>query len=165
MANSGSVGCFFLCLRHNSNLHPQGQRREVAMSGVNPSDMDKIYKIGQYVIRGDLASIQDGNKVVLGQKLADNLKVKLVIPLTPVSRCKKHQPCGLWNIQYAHRLAEDIAFVSCPLQGISEQRRRCIIVDIKLDDVYQADAVARFFKGTATRQIAGSSFTPRSYAP
>src|SRR5512136_1962878 len=33
----------------------------VAMSGVNPMDMDKIYNIGQYVVRGDLISIQDGN--------------------------------------------------------------------------------------------------------
>jgi lipoprotein-releasing system permease protein len=49
----------------------------VAMSGVNPADMDKIYNIGKYVVRGDLLSIQDANKVVMGQKLADRLKVKV----------------------------------------------------------------------------------------
>jgi len=49
----------------------------VALSGANPADVDKIYHIGKYVFRGDLSSIQDGKKVVLGEKLADRLKVKL----------------------------------------------------------------------------------------
>ena len=49
----------------------------VAMSGVNPVDMDKIYNIGKYVVHGDLNSIREGKKVVIGQKLADNLKVKM----------------------------------------------------------------------------------------
>ena len=49
----------------------------VAMSGVNPEDFESIYHINEYMIRGDLISIQSGKKVVMSKKLADRMKVKM----------------------------------------------------------------------------------------
>jgi lipoprotein-releasing system permease protein len=49
----------------------------VVLDGVNPADIDRIYNIGQYVTRGSLISIEDGNRVVLVEKLAERLKVKM----------------------------------------------------------------------------------------
>lgn len=121
----------------------------VAMSGVNPSDMDKIYKIGQYVVRGDLASIQDGNKVVLGQKLADNLKVKLgdtVDASFPDARSTSLVVSGIFNAPTGW--PEDIAFVSLSTaRNFLNKGDVASSVDIKLEDVYQADAVARVLRG------------------
>jgi len=121
----------------------------VAMSGVNPSDMDKIYKIGQYVIRGDLASIEDGNKVVLGQKLADNLKVKLgdtVDASFPDARSTSLVVSGIFNTPTGW--PEDIAFVSLSTaRNFLNKGDVASSVDIKLEDVYQADAVARVLQG------------------
>lgn len=121
----------------------------VAMSGVNPSDMDKIYKIGQYVIRGDLASIQDGNKVVLGQKLADNLKVKLgdtIDASFPDARSTSLVVSGIFNSPTGW--PEDIAFVSLSTaRNFLNKGDVASSVDIKLDDVYQADSVARVLRG------------------
>jgi len=121
----------------------------VAMSGVNPSDMDKIYKIGQYVIRGDLASIQNGNKVVLGQKLADRLKVKLgdtVDASFPDARSTSLMVSGIFNAPTGW--PDDIAFVSLSTaRNFLNKGDVASSVDIKLEDVYQADAVARVLQG------------------
>ena len=121
----------------------------VAMSGVNPSDMDKIYKIGQYVIRGDLASIQNGNKVVLGQKLADRLKVKLgdtVDASFPDARSTSLMVSGIFNAPTGW--PDDISFVSLSTaRNFLNKGDVASSVDIKLEDVYQADAVARSLQG------------------
>ena len=121
----------------------------VAMSGVIPSDMDKIYKIGQYVIRGDLASIQDGNKVVLGQKLADRLKVKLgdtVDASFPDARSTSLMVSGIFNAPTGW--PDDISFVSLSTaRNFLNKGDVASSVDIKLEDVYQADAVARVLQG------------------
>ena len=45
----------------------------VQLSGVNPIDIDRIYNIAQYVRQGDLASIQTGKRVVIGETLAERL--------------------------------------------------------------------------------------------
>ena len=121
----------------------------VAMSGVIPSDMDKIYKIGQYVIRGDLASIQNGNKVVLGQKLADRLKVKLgdtVDASFPDARSTSLMVSGIFNAPTGW--PDDISFVSLSTaRNFLNKGDVASSVDIKLEDVYQADAVARSLQG------------------
>lgn len=117
----------------------------VAMSGVNPADVDKIYNIGKYVVRGSLSSIEEGNKVVIGQKLADNLKVKLgetVDASFPNSRPTSLVVSGIFNSPTGW--PEDIAFVSLSTaRNFLNKGDVASSVDIKLENVYQADAVAR----------------------
>jgi len=117
----------------------------VALSGVNPPDMDKIYNIGKYVVRGDLNSIQDGNKVVIGQKLADNLKLKpgeTVDATFPDARGTTLVVSGIFNPPTGW--PEDIAFVSLSTAREFLNKGDVISsVDIKLKDVYQSDAAAR----------------------
>jgi lipoprotein-releasing system permease protein len=115
----------------------------VGMSGVNPVDLDKIYNIGKYVIQGDLNSIQDGNKVVMGQKLADRLKVKLgqtVFVSFPDARGTSLIVSGIFNAPTGW--PEDIAFVSLSTaRNFLNKGDVVSYVDVKLEDVYQADAV------------------------
>jgi lipoprotein-releasing system permease protein len=121
----------------------------VALSGVDPPDMDKIFNIGKYVVRGDLNSIQDGNKVVIGQKLADNLKLKLgetVDATFPDARGTTLVVSGIFNPPTGW--PEDIAFVSLSTARDFVNKGDVISsVDIKLKDVYQADAAARSLQG------------------
>lgn len=121
----------------------------VAMSGVNPSDIDKIYNIGKYVVRGDLDSVEEGNKVVMGQKLADNLKVKLgetVYVSFPDARPTSLVVSGIFNSPTGW--PEDIAFVSLSTaRDFLGEGDVVSSVDIKLEDVYRADAVAGNLQG------------------
>ena len=117
----------------------------VGMSGVNPADLDKIYNIGKYVVQGDLNSIQDGKKVVMGQKLADRLKVKLgqtVFASFPDARGTSLVVSGIFNAPTGW--PEDIAFVSLSTaRNFLNKGDVASNVDVKLEDVYQADAVVR----------------------
>ena len=117
----------------------------VAMSGVNPVDVDKIYNIGKYVVHGDLNSIRDGKKVVIGQKLADNLKVRLgqtVFASFPDAQDTSLVVSGIFNAPTGW--PEDIAFVSlAAARDFLNKGDVASSVDVKLEDVYQADALGR----------------------
>ncbi|HWQ19397.1 MAG TPA: ABC transporter permease [Methanotrichaceae archaeon] len=118
----------------------------VAMSGVIPADMDRVYvSIGKNMARGDLLSIQDGNRVVMGNKLADKLKVKLgdsVVASFPDARTTSLVVAGIFNTPTGW--PEDITFVSLDTARSFLNKGNVVSsVDIKLVDIYQADAVSR----------------------
>jgi len=121
----------------------------VAMSGVNPADLDRIYHIGQYFYKGDLASIQNGKKVVLSEKLADRLKVKLgqtVYASIPDERGTSLMVSGIFELPTGW--PEDIAFVSLSTaRDLLGKGDVVSSVEIKLEDVYLADGVAANLQG------------------
>ena len=121
----------------------------VAMSGVNPVEMDKIYAIGKHVVRGELNSIQDVNQVVLGEKLADRLKVRLgdtVYSSFPDARSTSLVVSGIFDAPTGW--PEDIAFVSLSTaRNFLNKGDVVSSVDIKLEDVYQADHIAAVLRG------------------
>ena len=121
----------------------------VAMSGVNPADLDRIYHIGQYFYKGDLASIQNGKKVVLSEKLADRLKVKLgqtVYASIPDERGTSLMVSGIFKLPT--EWPEDIAFVSLTtVRDLLGKGDVVSSVEIKLEDVYLADGVAANLQG------------------
>ena len=85
----------------------------VDLTGVNPHDMDEIYNIGKYVFQGSLASIQDGRKVVLGEKTAKMLNVKLgqtVYVSFPDARSTSLVVSGIFSLPTGW--PENLAFVS-----------------------------------------------------
>lgn len=118
----------------------------VVMDGVIPSDMVKIYvSIGKNIVRGDIESIQSGNNVVMGQKLADKLKLKLgdtVDASFPDARPTSLVVSGIYNTPAGW--PEDLTFVSLQTaRNFLKKGDVASSVDIKLYDVYQADAVTR----------------------
>jgi lipoprotein-releasing system permease protein len=121
----------------------------VALSGVNPADVDKIYHIGKYVFKGDLPSIQNGKKVVLGEKLADRLKVKLgqtIFAGIPDEGGSSLVVSGIFRLPTGW--PENIAFVSLSTaRDFSDKGDVVSSVDIKLEDVYLADGVAANLQG------------------
>ncbi len=85
----------------------------VELSGVRPADVDRIYNIAKYVARGDLASIQDGRRVVLSEKVADRLNVKLgqtVVASFPDARTTSLVVSGIFTLPTGW--PEDIVFIS-----------------------------------------------------
>ncbi len=121
----------------------------VALSGANPVDVDKIYHIGKYVFQGDLSSIQNGKKVVLGEKLADRLKVKLgqtIFAGIPDEGGSSLVVSGIFRLPTGW--PENIAFVSLSTaRDFSGKGDVVSSVDIKLEDVYLADGVAANLQG------------------
>lgn len=121
----------------------------VALSGANPDDVDRIYHIGKHVLQGDLSSIQNGKRTVLGEKLADRLKVKLgqtVYAGIPEEGGSSLVVCGIFRLPTGW--PEDIAFVSlATAREISGKGDAVSSVDIKLEDVYLADGVAANLQG------------------
>ncbi len=120
----------------------------VGMSGVNPEDFEKIYHIEEYMIRGDLISVQSGRKVILGQKLADRLKVKMdqtIYASFPDARATSLMVSGIFDPPIGW--PEDLAIVSLDTaRSFLDEGDVVSSVDIKLDDVYQGDAAARTLK-------------------
>ncbi len=121
----------------------------VAISGVNPQDMDRIYKIAKYVYQGDLQSIQNGKRVVIGDKLAERLNVKLgqtVFASFPDAQGTSLVVSGIFNLPTGW--PEDIAFVSLSTaQDFLGEGDVLTGVDVKLQDVYSAEAVAVTLQG------------------
>jgi len=121
----------------------------VALSGANPTGVDKIYHIGKYVLQGDLSSIQDGKKVVLGEKLADKLKVKLgqtIFAGIPDAGGSSLVVSGIFRLPTGW--PENIAFVSLSTAGDFTDKGDVVSsVDIKLEDVYLADGIAANLQG------------------
>ena len=121
----------------------------VALSGVNPADVDKIYHIGKYVFKGDLSSIQNGKKVVLGEKLADRLKVKLgqtIFAGIPDEGGSNLVVSGIFRLPTGW--PENIAFVSLSTaRDFTGKGDVVSSVDVKLEDVYLADGVAANLQG------------------
>ena len=116
----------------------------VQLSGVNPIDIDRIYNIAQYVRQGDLASIQTGKRVVIGETLAERLNVKLgqtVYASFPDARSTSLVVSGIFSLPTGW--PEDIAFVSISTaQDFLGEGDVLTGVDVKLEDVYSAEAVA-----------------------
>ena len=117
----------------------------VGMSGVNPEDFESIYHLEEYMVRGELISVQSGRKVILGKKLADRLKVKMdqtIYASFPDARATSLMVSGIFDPPVGW--PEDLAIVSLDTaRSFLDEGDVAGSVDIKLEDVYQADAAAR----------------------
>jgi lipoprotein-releasing system permease protein len=117
----------------------------VAMSGVDPEDFERIYHLEEYMIKGDLISVQSGKKVILGKKLSERLKVKMgqtIYASFPDARGTSLMVSGIFDPPVGW--PEDLAIVSLETaRSFLNEGDVASNVDIRLEDIYQADAAAR----------------------
>jgi len=117
----------------------------VAMSGVDPEDFESIYHLEEYMIKGDLISVQSGKKVILGKKLSERLKVKMgqtIYASFPDARGTSLMVSGIFDPPVGW--PEDLAIVSLDTaRSFLNEGDVASNVDIRLEDIYQADAAAR----------------------
>ena len=117
----------------------------VAMSGIDPEDFERIYHLEEYMIKGDLISVQSGKKVILGKKLSERLKVKMgqtIYASFPDARGTSLMVSGIFDPPVGW--PEDLAIVSLETaRSFLNEGDVASNVDIRLEDIYQADAAAR----------------------
>ncbi|MGC9515488.1 FtsX-like permease family protein [Methanocrinis sp.] len=116
----------------------------VVLRGVIPEELNKISKIGiDYMVEGDLDSIQSGRRVALDGGLADELEVNLgdsVRASFPDARTMSLVVSGIFD---TGGFSTNYAYVSMETAREFLGEGNVITdVQIKLDDIYRADEVA-----------------------
>src|SRR5690606_35254786 len=114
-------------------------------SGVDPEDFESIYHLEEYMIKWDLISVQSGKKVILGKKLSERLKVKMgqtIYASFTDARGSSLMVSGIFDPPVGWQ--DDLTIVSLDTaRSFLNEGDVASIVDIRLEDIYQADAAAR----------------------
>ncbi len=116
-----------------------------AMLGVLPFEADKISKMSESMVQGDLNSIIGGKRILLGRSLAEKLDMKLgdtVHADFPDARDLNLTVSGIFDTGYAS-VDEKTSYVSLETaQQFLNEGNVVTQIDIKLNDIDQAQAVA-----------------------
>lgn len=117
-----------------------------AMIGILPQEADKISRIGESMIQGDLYSIEGGKRVLLGKELADKLDLKVgdtVRASFPDAKDMDLTVSGIFDSGYK-TVNEKTSYVSLSTaQEFLDEGNVVTEIDIKLSSIYQAEAVAK----------------------
>ena len=116
-----------------------------AMIGILPTEADKISKIGENIVQGDLNSITGGNRIVLGRGLAEKLELKLgdiVYASFPDSNDVNLTVSGIFDTGYAS-VDESTSYVSlATAREFLNEGNVATQIDIKLNGIDQAEATS-----------------------
>lgn len=116
------------------------------MIGILPQEADKISRIGESMIQGDLYSIEGGKRVLLGKELADKLDLKVgdtVRASFPDAKDMDLTVSGIFDSGYK-TVNEKTSYVSLSTaQEFLDEGNVVTEIDIKLSSIYQAEAVAK----------------------
>ena len=75
-----------------------------AMVGVDPVEAEEISRLSESMIQGDLNSVLGGKRIVMGQALADKLKVRYGDTVqASFPRCHYHKPGDLGHLRHGLR--------------------------------------------------------------
>ena len=124
----------------------EGNVVNAAMLGILPSEADKISSLGDNMVEGDLNSITGGKKILLGRALAKKLDLKLGDTLEanfPDARDTNLTVSGIFDTGYASA-DERTSYVSMTTaQEFLDEGSVVTKIEIKLDDIYRAEAISR----------------------
>jgi len=115
----------------------------VALLGIEPLEADKISKLSESMVKGDITSVLGGKRIIMGQALADKLKLKYgdtVRASFPDSSTLNLVVAGIFDTGY-DQLDEGITYVS--LETAREFLGEGDVIseiDIKLEDPFKSDA-------------------------
>ncbi|AET65465.1 ABC transporter, permease protein [Methanothrix harundinacea 6Ac] len=122
----------------------EGNVENVEMTGGVPAEMNKVMSIEKYMIEGDFYSIASGRRVVLGDKVAEKLGVKIgegVVASFPDAKTMNLVVAGIFRTGVEEW--DGAAFVSLGTAREFVGDGDVInYINIHLQDPYQADAVA-----------------------
>ena len=132
-------------LAATATLSYKDKADNVALIGIDPVEADKISQITQNMLQGDIASIQGGKRIVMGQALARKLKVKMgdtVSARFPDAIPVNLIVSGIFSFGYKP-VDEGVTYVSLEtVRGFLDKGDVVTTVEIKLDDPFQAQAAA-----------------------
>ena len=113
----------------------------MALIGIDPVEADKISQITQNMLQGDIASIQGGKRIVMGQALARKLKVKMgdtVSARFPDAVPVNLIVSGIFSFGYKP-VDEGVTYVSLETaRGFLDKGDVVTTVEIKLEDPFLA---------------------------
>jgi lipoprotein-releasing system permease protein len=131
-------------LSTTATLSRKDKTKNALLKGVNPVDIDKIYKISQNMLLGDFTSINQIGNAIIGQTLADNLGVKLgdkIEASFPRAKTTELTVTGIFNT--GTPLDETFAFVSLDTTRKFLDKGDVVnAIELSLADIYQAQSVA-----------------------
>ena len=121
----------------------------VSLSGSDPDDIEQIYHVEKNIIAGDFSDIKSGKKVVLANKLAEDLNVKVgqtIYASIPDEKGSSLMVSGIFELPTGW--PENVAFVSrSTARDLLGEGDVISTVNIKLNDIYLADAAAANLQG------------------
>jgi lipoprotein-releasing system permease protein len=136
-------------LAATATLGYKDRGENVAMIGIDPVEADKISKISESMVQGEIGSVLGGKRIVMGQALADKLKVKYgdtVQASFPDAATQSLVISGIFDTGFPP-LDEAITYVSLgTARDFVGEGDVITSVDIKLADPFQAEAVAQSLK-------------------
>ena len=131
-------------LSTTATLSRKDKTKNALLKGVNPVDIDKIYKISQNMLLGDFTSINQIGNAIIGQTLADDLGVKLgdkVDATFPRATTTELTVTGIFNT--GTPLDETFAFVSLDTTRKFLDKGDVVnAIELILADIYQSQSVA-----------------------
>ena len=131
-------------LSTTATLSRKDKTKNALMKGVNPVDIDKIYKISQNMLLGDFTSINQIGNAIIGQTLADDLGVKLgdkIEATFPRATTTELTVTGIFNT--GTPLDEKFAFVSLDTtRKFLDEGDVVNAIELGLADIYQAQLLA-----------------------
>jgi lipoprotein-releasing system permease protein len=117
----------------------------VAMVGIEPAEANKISQISRSMVQGDIYSILNGRRIVMGRALADKIKVKAddTVQLSfPDATTQSLIVSGIFDSGYKP-VDEGITYVSLSTaRSFLGEGNVITTIDIKLQDPFGAEAVA-----------------------
>lgn len=136
-------------LASTATIAYKDRAENVAMMGIEPGEADKISQISQSMVQGDLYSILSGRRIVMGRALADKIKVKAddtVQVSFPDATFQSLIVSGIFDSGYKP-VDEGITYVSlATARSFLGEGNVITNIDIKLQDPFEADAVASILK-------------------
>ena len=127
-----------------ATLSRKDKTKKALLKGANPLDIDKIYKIGDSMVRGDFSSIQQGRNAAIGETLAESLDLKLgdkMVATFPSARAAELTVVGIFNTNTP--LDELAVFVSLETaRNFRDEGDVINAVEISLQDIRQAQSKA-----------------------
>lgn len=133
-------------LAATATLAYKDKAENVAMIGVDPVEAVKISQINKYMVEGDIGSILGGKRIVMGQALAEKLKVKkgdTVQAKFPDAVPASLIVSGLFNFGYK-QVDEAVTYVSLDTaRDFLNEGDVITSIDLKLVDPFRAEAAAK----------------------
>ncbi|HPE64126.1 MAG TPA: ABC transporter permease [Methanothrix sp.] len=132
-------------LSTTASLSFEDNVENVDMTGVVPSELNKVTSIGdKYMTDGDFYAISSGRRVLLGEKMVENLDVKIgedVVASSPDTAPMNLVVAGIFRTGVEEW--DQSAFVSLETaQEFLGEGDVITYINIQIDDPYQADFVA-----------------------
>lgn len=136
-------------LAATATLAYKDKAENVAMIGIDPVEADKISRISESMVQGEIGSVLGGKRIVMGQALADKLKVKYgdtVLASFPDAAPQSLVVSGIFDTGFPP-LDEAITYISLDTaRDFVGEGDVITSIDIKLEDPFQAGAAAESLK-------------------